>query len=349
MPAVTHARSDFEEAEKQFSGHPLFSHFLARSLTTPVRQNPDEQELLSLLSFVRSAMPSQQFPEEIEDVLKTRFQPGLELTEQFTAVSEFVFGQDNDGMVIAYTNESVNIFNDFMLNQMMASGAQIRTINSIITVNAGSSFRADEGNTFADTMNIQKNSNANIPATPFQEFKYYLALRSRRTKCIVPFRLKLTPGARVMLMRNIDVKQGLINGSRGTIDELVVNDGKVITVMVKFDLISTVPIPISRCLVNKYALFNKTEFSIFQFPLRLGWAVTAHKSQGQALSRAAINISEGAFAHGAFYVAISRVRRLDDIMPFGEKEWPENGISFHVNEYIRGTEIDVRGMTLNAD
>jgi hypothetical protein len=95
---------------------------------------------------------------------------------------------------------------------------------------------------------------------------------------------------------------------------------------------------ISRTLVNKYDAFNSTVFRVFRFPLRLGWAVTAHKSQGQTLDRVAINIREGAFAHGAFYVALSRVRKMTDIMLFGLAVWPQNGIRFHVNEFIRFTE-----------
>ena len=74
---------------------------------------------------------------------------------------------------------------------------------------------------------------------------------------------------------------------------------------------------------------------MYQFPLKLSWAVTSHKAQGQTLSRIAIDISDSAFAHGALYVALSRVRTLDALLLFGLPEFPEGGPCFHVNPYIR--------------
>jgi ATP-dependent exoDNAse (exonuclease V) alpha subunit len=153
-----------------------------------------------------------------------------------------------------------------------------------------------------------------------------------------------------MLMRNIDVSQGLINGSRGSISDLIRDgDGRVLSLMVNFDQIPDREIPIKRCSVNRYMQFGRKRFSVFQFPIRLGWAVTAHKSQGQTVSRVAINITEGAFAHGAFYVAISRVKRLEDMILFGAEEWPVDGIRFHINEFIRETEGKLRDRWRNVE
>ena len=43
-----------------------------------------------------------------------------------------------------------------------------------------------------------------------------------------------------------------------------------------------------------------------QYPIRLAWAVTIHKSQGKTFDRVVIDIGRGAFAHGQVYVALSR-------------------------------------------
>ena len=51
-----------------------------------------------------------------------------------------------------------------------------------------------------------------------------------------------------------------------------------------------------------------------QFPLRLGWAVTIHKSQGLTLDSCTVDVGEdGAFTHGQVYVALSRCKNIQSL------------------------------------
>jgi len=68
---------------------------------------------------------------------------------------------------------------------------------------------------------------------------------------------------------------------------------------------------ITKISINKIS--RKPVGSFIQFPLKLAWAVTIHKSQGQTFDNVAIDLDTGSFAHGQTYVALSRSKTLDGI------------------------------------
>jgi ATP-dependent DNA helicase PIF1 len=246
-------------------------------------------------------------------------------------------------MVICYRNDVANIFNNIIIDKITRESSDLPIlINSIITVSLGDSFMATRETRYADTVKQQRLLYNIISASENQKKVYRKELKRGRTRCNVQFRLKLIIGARVMLLKNIDIEHGLINGTRGIIKEYIYNQERIIiSIIIDFDGYYNNPVALQRQLVNKHSMISSITFKIYQFPIRLSWCVTAHKAKGQTLDKVAMNISENAFSYGVFYVAISRVRRLCDIIFFGMPEWPNDGIQFHINEFICAAEDEI--------
>ena len=128
-----------------------------------------------------------------------------------------------------------------------------------------------------------------------------------------PSRLELKVGAQVILLKNLDPGNGLVNGSVGVVQKLYET-----SVEVKFAT-GVFPVEVHEWEIKQNELDPVTNMmkkvSVAkrkQLPLRLAWALTIHKGQGSTLDRAEIDVSE-AFAAGQVYVALSRVRNLGSL------------------------------------
>ena len=118
--------------------------------------------------------------------------------------------------------------------------------------------------------------------------------------------LTLAVGARVMLRRNINTKEGLVNGAIGTIHSI--SSQKL---LIKFDHID---IPCTIEMVRGKFLLSKSFFVYRkQFPVTVAYAVTIHKCQGLSLDCAIVDLSSNVFCAGMAYVAFSRVRTLEGL------------------------------------
>ncbi|EFO83191.1 hypothetical protein CRE_12928 [Caenorhabditis remanei] len=137
-----------------------------------------------------------------------------------------------------------------------------------------------------------------------------------------PHRLRLKVKAQVVLLRNLSVEQGLCNGTRLTV-EAFGND-------VIFCSVNT-PTSKSPKTVFLHRMImcptgngaNSCGFRRLQYPIRLAYACTINKSQGQTLSRCGLLVHSAVFSHGQLYVAMSRVQRAEDFRMWHTKRVTE--------------------------
>jgi len=129
--------------------------------------------------------------------------------------------------------------------------------------------------------------------------------------------LKIKIGAQVMLIYNIDVENGLVNGSMGIIKAIEDNLPKVEFANGQSIIVEKQSWEIKEQIVVKNRegveeIKYRTVAKRTQIPLKLAFSSTLHKSQGLTLSYADLDFSD-AFESGMVYVGLSRVRDINNL------------------------------------
>jgi hypothetical protein len=133
-------------------------------------------------------------------------------------------------------------------------------------------------------------------------------------------RLELKPGAQVMLLTN-DPLGRWVNGSIGRVAEIVRVKGEDDVVVIELPDGAAVDVRPNVWEIFRFALdaesgaiVSEPVGSFTQYPLKLAWALTIHKSQGKTFDRVVVDFGRGTFAHGQAYVALSRCTSFEGLV-----------------------------------
>lgn len=129
---------------------------------------------------------------------------------------------------------------------------------------------------------------------------------------LCPEKLELKVGAEVMFCAN-NFDDGFVNGTRGKIIRFS-NAGNPVV-----QTVDGAEVAVQQYTWRVFNDYGRELASVTQYPLRLAWAVTVHKSQGLSLDAAIIDLTK-AFTPGMGYVALSRVRSLEGLYLVGMNE-----------------------------
>lgn len=134
--------------------------------------------------------------------------------------------------------------------------------------------------------------------------KHFLISRMEKD-CVVPSRLEFVVGCQVMLVHNLDIDKGLVNGSRGVVIGL--EEGSV---DVRF--LNSIVMKIEPHMWS-YREEDHTRVTLSQIPLIVAYSGTIHKTQSQTLEYVVVDLGSSIFEYGQAYTALSRVRSLDGL------------------------------------
>ncbi|HPS28609.1 MAG TPA: PIF1 family DEAD/DEAH box helicase [Candidatus Paceibacterota bacterium] len=170
---------------------------------------------------------------------------------------------------------------------------------------------------YTHNANVDEINNKELEAMPGKAISYTMTgygdehlVKNLKNSCLAGEELTLKKGALVMFLKN-NFDLGYVNGTLGTVSEcepgmnpiVLTKDGRYITV------------PLASWEIED-ELGKEVLAMVQQYPLRLAWAITVHKSQGMTLDEALIDLSRS-FTPGMGYVALSRVRTLEGLHLLG--------------------------------
>ena len=165
----------------------------------------------------------------------------------------------------------------------------------------------------------------------------------RQLPNVVERELSLKVGAQVVMLRNDSQRQPRwVNGTLAEIAELSEQEIKVKINGAKHNIERVSWRTLEYCYDEKTRKISKqTVAEMIQFPIRLAWAMTIHKSQGQTYKSVTVDLDSGAFVHGQAYVALSRCESLDELYLAEELRASDIIVDRRVDTFIKEHMVSI--------
>jgi ATP-dependent exoDNAse (exonuclease V) alpha subunit len=167
--------------------------------------------------------------------------------------------------------------------------------------------------------------------------------------------LKFKIGAKILMCMNDKVSKRWVNGTLAIIESVEMDEENTFIKAINITIGSNKQRVLKETWYSNNYTFSGSGFSVnkkkifTQFPFKLGWAITIHKSQGQTYEKMHLNISDGWAEHGLYYVALSRAKSLDGISV--EKNINKDNVahSFYIDDFMEKFFNQEKKITIEYD
>jgi|LakMenE01Jun11ns_1017448.scaffolds.fasta_scaffold9870475_2 energy-coupling factor transporter ATP-binding protein EcfA2 len=245
-----------------------------------------------------------------------------EIIDQIYPRGSFFFNSNVFKKANFETHELTKIFRQSdesfinLLNKFRVAKVDEKDLDQINKRYLGDDFEPEEGVIILSTKNdkVDYINQAKLDKIKTKSFIYKAEIKGKfKLELPVKENLELKVGAQVMITKNdIEPVRRWVNGTVGFIHSLTPDEIKI-RIKDKIYNLGKSKWENFEYARNGNLIVPKVVGTFIQYPLKLAWAATIHKCQGQTFEKVAIDLDTGSFAHGQTYVALSRATSLEGI------------------------------------